>query len=277
MRRHLNSFVKNDVFSNRKPPPKTRRRFYPANKDITNYMQRTRNSQRRSKIDQDNLSILIKKWKKESPQDLFYFRPYAESESASEQDVDEFQADAKKGTSVSLLSNLIQGRRNLDQQSRKILELNKEKCPSYCRVFNEIQNKLKNIAGYDDMITGMLSKSKGQILPVAGVFSVLFEIGLENVTEEITDVALAAAINFVELSCDHAFFLASRSSVKDEIESVLLEATSAIPLDEEEQQPSAAVKNHKRAISYCCQGNDCSSVLCLRRKNFVDMPKKMEF
>ena len=57
--------------------------------------------------------------------------------------------------SVSLLSNLMQARRNLDQQTRKILELNKEDCPSYCRVFNEIQQKLKSIAGYDDMITGI--------------------------------------------------------------------------------------------------------------------------
>ena len=94
----------------------------------------------------------------------------------------------------------------------------------------------------------MLSKSKGQILRVAGVFSVLFGIGTDDANEDITDVALAAAINFVEVSCDHAFFLASRASLKDEIESVILEATSAIPFGEEEPQSSAAVRNIKTHI-----------------------------
>jgi hypothetical protein len=97
MRRHLESFITNDLFKNRRPPSKTRRRFYPSNKDIANYMQRTRNSHRHSKIDQENLSVLIDNWRKDYPEDHFYFRPHlasAESEiNYSLEDADDFDID----------------------------------------------------------------------------------------------------------------------------------------------------------------------------------------
>lgn len=75
MKRHLESYVVQDIFRNQRPPPTTRRRYYPSNKDITNYMQCTRMRQRHSKIDQENLVKLLEKWRVEKQEDSFYFRP----------------------------------------------------------------------------------------------------------------------------------------------------------------------------------------------------------
>ncbi|KXJ18112.1 hypothetical protein AC249_AIPGENE14514 [Exaiptasia diaphana] len=91
----------------------------------------------------------------------------------------------------------------------------------------------------------MLSKSKGQILRVAGVFTILFSLGSghEYQPEHITDVAMTAAIKFVKLCGDHAFFLASRSSLEEEMSSVLAEAV---------QPAAAAVSNVPPAKDIRC-------------------------
>ena len=60
MRRHLDSFVKSELFKGQQPPEKTRRRFLP-----TNRVQR-KSGPRFSALDQKNLDVLVEKWKAES-------------------------------------------------------------------------------------------------------------------------------------------------------------------------------------------------------------------
>ncbi|KAJ4940925.1 hypothetical protein JOQ06_027215 [Pogonophryne albipinna] len=55
IRRHIRTFVISELFKGVDPPPPTRRRFYPLDKDIWNIIQRTKASTRRSNIDQVNL------------------------------------------------------------------------------------------------------------------------------------------------------------------------------------------------------------------------------
>lgn len=76
MRRHLECYVTDDMFKNRCPPAKTRRRFYPTSRDISNYMTRTRNAQTFSKVDQENLAAQIDLWQQQNPDDMIFFRPH---------------------------------------------------------------------------------------------------------------------------------------------------------------------------------------------------------
>lgn len=66
-------------------------------------------------------------------------------------------------------------------------------------------------------LTGMLSKSTGQILRVAACFNVLFEIRDEpwpkdHKNDEIIDAAIIAACDFVDTCCIHTAFMAGRST-----------------------------------------------------------------
>ena len=66
-------------------------------------------------------------------------------------------------------------------------------------------------------IIGMLSKSKGQILRVAATFHVLFHIDNPGeVTPQISEEAIAAAITFVGMCCQQTA-LAGRQNIKEEI------------------------------------------------------------
>ncbi len=67
----------------------------------------------------------------------------------------------------------------------------------------------------------MLSKSKGQILCVAAVMHVLFRWETpHSIPENISDDALKAAINFVDLCVQHASFLAGRGDTQEAVESI---------------------------------------------------------
>ena len=68
---------------------------------------------------------------------------------------------------------------------------------------------------------GMLSKSKGQILRVAATFHVLFSWETpHSISAEITDEALKAAIDFVEIGTQHAAFLAGRDGIQEAIDNI---------------------------------------------------------
>ena len=79
----------------------------------------------------------------------------------------------------------------------------------------------------------MLSKSKGQILRVAAVLHVLFQIRLPNANADdekacdepnkISDKALCAAVDFVETSIQHAAYIAGKDTVFKEVEKAQLE------------------------------------------------------
>ena len=67
----------------------------------------------------------------------------------------------------------------------------------------------------------MLSKSRGQTLRVAAVMHVLFHMDTPiAIPPTISEEALKAALNFVELCNQHAAFLAGRGEITDAIESI---------------------------------------------------------
>ncbi|KAJ4943607.1 hypothetical protein JOQ06_006106 [Pogonophryne albipinna] len=62
IRRHLFNLVNDELFRGEQPPPRTRRRFYPTDKDIRNILSRTKEGIRESKNDQVNLQLLTPRW-----------------------------------------------------------------------------------------------------------------------------------------------------------------------------------------------------------------------
>ena len=60
----------------------------------------------------------------------------------------------------------------------------------------------------------MLSKSKGQSLRVATALHILFHVeSSDSVNNELTDDAIAAAINFVGLCCQQTDFMAGQGDI----------------------------------------------------------------
>ena len=67
-------------------------------------------------------------------------------------------------------------------------------------------------------IIGMLSKSKGLSLRVAGVLHVLFHLGSDDVIPKaISEKAIVAAQDFVDVCCQHTAYLAGRGDIEDAI------------------------------------------------------------
>ena len=68
---------------------------------------------------------------------------------------------------------------------------------------------------------GMLSKSKGQILRVAAVLHVLFHRDTPlNIPENVSEEAVKAAVNFVDLCLQHAAYLAGRGDISEAIQAL---------------------------------------------------------
>ena len=84
MRRHLEAFVKSELLLGGQALEKTRRRFYPTNKDIYNHMYKARVAHQFSTLDQKNVDALIAQCKKESPTDAFFYRPHSGDPEATE-------------------------------------------------------------------------------------------------------------------------------------------------------------------------------------------------
>ena len=67
--------------------------------------------------------------------------------------------------------------------------------------------------------SGMLSKCKGQILRIAVTLHVLFNWETpHNIPDEISDSALKAAVNFVDVCVQHAAYLGGRGDIQEEAE-----------------------------------------------------------
>ena len=79
MKRHLTFYIKNDIFSGVKLPPKTNRRFYTRKRTIRSHMIESTKKLRHSKIDQECLVQKIIDWKKEQTFDNLFFRPKGEN------------------------------------------------------------------------------------------------------------------------------------------------------------------------------------------------------
>ncbi|XP_073678281.1 uncharacterized protein [Garra rufa] len=91
VRRHISIFVA-ELFRGEAPPPPTRRRFYPLDKDIRNIIKATNDSKRQSSIDQVNLQGLVDNWTKYHDC-LIKYRP-------SQEDDDETTADVREALAV---------------------------------------------------------------------------------------------------------------------------------------------------------------------------------
>ena len=74
---------------------------------------------------------------------------------------------------------------------------------------------------------GMLSKSMGQILRISAAMHVLFHMDSEDpLPEVISESAIEAAIDFVEVCCQQTAYITGRGDIKNELD--LIEAGNQI-------------------------------------------------
>ena len=66
---------------------------------------------------------------------------------------------------------------------------------------------MAELSGKDDLLTGVLSKAKDQILRAAAVLHALFSIDpLHPQSEELSSMSTVAAINLIEVCNEHIGF-----------------------------------------------------------------------
>ena len=66
----------------------------------------------------------------------------------------------------------------------------------------------------------MLSKSRGQVLRVAAVLHVLFCFGKDtlDVPDTVTDAAVTAITNFIQVACQQTAYIAGRGLLSEEVQ-----------------------------------------------------------
>lgn len=65
----------------------------------------------------------------------------------------------------------------------------------------------------------MLSKSKGPILRVATALHIFFHVGsFDWISDQITEEAIAASVNFVGLCCQQTAYMAGQGDIKEDIQ-----------------------------------------------------------
>ncbi|CAH1247472.1 CARF [Branchiostoma lanceolatum] len=62
IKRHVRTFVNDELFRGQPPPSSSRRKYFPTDRDIWNIMGQTRDSTRNTQQDQANLQILCDRW-----------------------------------------------------------------------------------------------------------------------------------------------------------------------------------------------------------------------
>ena len=82
MQRALRLYVKTDLFADQQLPPLNSRRFFPEERDIRNHIYNATSQLRMSKVDQENVSLLIENWQKIKQDDFFLIRGYGRSPAA---------------------------------------------------------------------------------------------------------------------------------------------------------------------------------------------------
>lgn len=71
------------------------------------------------------------------------------------------------------------------------------------------------------MYVGMLSKSLGQIIRVSAAMHILFHMDEEgSLPTVISEAAIDAAINFVEVCCQHTAYITGRGNINEELENL---------------------------------------------------------
>ena len=82
MQRALRLYVKTDLFADQQLPPLNSRRFFPEERDIRNHIYNATSQLRMSKVDQENVLLLIENWQKNKQDTFFLFRSYGRSTAA---------------------------------------------------------------------------------------------------------------------------------------------------------------------------------------------------
>lgn len=77
VKRSLKHYVQHNLCCDVKPEL-TDRSYYPTSTDVHNHIYLAQRACQLSKLDQDNLKLKIDKWKGDSPNSNFYFRPFKE-------------------------------------------------------------------------------------------------------------------------------------------------------------------------------------------------------
>ena len=79
--------------------------------------------------------------------------------------------------------------------------------------FDKIQEELEELCGLDDLLTGVLSKSKGQILRLAACMNALFSLDpLHPLKAELSPMSIDASIDFVEICNEHTSVMGGRKN-----------------------------------------------------------------
>ena len=77
---------------------------------------------------------------------------------------------------------------------------------------------MERICGKDELLSGLLSKAKGQLLRVATCLHALFNQETpDKIEDKISIDALSAAVDFVDECCDHASLITGRCCISDEV------------------------------------------------------------
>lgn len=65
----------------------------------------------------------------------------------------------------------------------------------------------------------MLSKSRGQVLRIATILHVLFTIdNEEDPASEVSEMAVKAAVNFVQTACQQTAFIVGKGVIQEEVQ-----------------------------------------------------------
>lgn len=87
----LENYVENILFKGKTTPSKNRRRFYPSEKDIANYIYKSRVLSKLTIHEQDQLHVLIANLEQENPQEKIVFRIESEDQFQHDQHINETQ------------------------------------------------------------------------------------------------------------------------------------------------------------------------------------------
>ena len=82
IQRALQLYMKTDLFADQQLPPLNSRPFFPEERDIRNHAYNATSQLHMSKVDQENVSLLIENWQKNKQDNFFLFRYYCRSATA---------------------------------------------------------------------------------------------------------------------------------------------------------------------------------------------------